>query len=130
MSLGCLLCLKMSGMSAVPWSAAVVPVHAHSLTLVWTVVFHAGRTVLVLHALRAPVLVDITHQVLGTLGVILTGSPGVLSTLLSLGQTGDTQHQSQQHSCVHLEIVCRMVQRTVIKLSTGYVVSQGSSAPS
>ena len=55
----------------------MISVHTNTFPMVWTVIFHAWRTVLVIHALGTAVLSGVAHQVLGTVRVIFTRSPGV-----------------------------------------------------
>ena len=44
----------------------VVTVHADALALEGTVVSNAGRTVFIIHAFRAPILPDVTQEIVGT----------------------------------------------------------------
>ena len=43
----------------------VVTVHADALALEGTVVSNAGRTVFIINTLRAPVLPEVAHQIVG-----------------------------------------------------------------
>ena len=53
----------------------MVPIHTDTLTLVWTVVFHTRRAVLIIHTLCASVLPGVAQELRRTIRVFLAGSP-------------------------------------------------------
>ena len=71
----------------------MVPIHTDPIPLHWTVPLQTGWTVLILHALCAPVLPDVAEQGLRTVLVLLTGSPGVPGSLLLLCSLVRLGHQ-------------------------------------
>ena len=71
----------------------MVTIHTDPIPLHGTVLLQTGRTVLIIHALCAPVLPDVAEQGLRTVLVLLTGNPGVPGSLLLLCSWFRPDHQ-------------------------------------
>ena len=79
----------------------MVPIHTDTLALVWTVVFHTRRAVLIIHTLCASVLPGVAQELRRTIRVFLAGSPGVPGGLTS--DKDQAAEEDYQHQCSHTD---------------------------